>query len=59
MQKIEIEMKKNISSSKIIIRERLKREESYIEKRRIYMPMRRTNILMKVIVKQNRFSSWS
>jgi hypothetical protein len=40
MQRTKIEMKKNIPVSKSTRRERLKRGQSSIDKRRIYTPMR-------------------
>jgi hypothetical protein len=58
MQKIEITMKKKIPTSKITTRTKLKREESSTDKRRICIPMKTTTLLMKVTMKQNKFSSW-
>jgi hypothetical protein len=58
MKKIEIIMKRKIPFSKGTRRERLKRGEIFIDKRIIYISMRTTTLLMKMIVKHKRSSSW-
>jgi len=58
MQRMKISMKNSIPVSKGTRREILKRGEIYIDKRRIYTPMRTTTPLMTVTMKQNIFSSW-
>jgi hypothetical protein len=50
-------MENKIPCSKIRRRERLKREESSTSKGRVYIPMRKTTILIKMIMKQRIFFS--